>query len=41
MLKQLSSLDKVHDKVDPEVLYENVVHGYDEWVVDLVQYLLL
>ena len=41
MLKQLPSLDKVHDEVDPEVLNENVVHGYDEWVVDLVQYLLL
>jgi hypothetical protein len=41
MLKELSSLYKVHDEIDAEVFDEHIVHGNNEWVVHLIQYLLL
>lgn len=41
VLEEFTSLNEVHDKVDAEVLYEHVVHGYDEGVVNLVQNLFL
>ena len=37
MLKQLSSLDKLHDKVDPKSLSEHMLHGDDEGMLHLNQ----
>ena len=40
MLEEFTSLNEVHDKVDAEVLDEHVVHGDNEGMVNLIQYLL-
>lgn len=41
MLKQLSTLDKLHDEVDAISLLEDVIHTDNERVVDLIQNELL
>jgi hypothetical protein len=41
MLEQLSSLDKLHDKVDPESLSEHMLHRDNEGMLDLNQDKLL
>lgn len=35
--EELATLDKVHQEVDAIFVLENVVHGYDEWVLHLVE----
>ena len=35
--EELATLDEVHQEVDAIFVLENVVHGYDEWVLHLVE----
>lgn len=37
MSKQLSSFDKVHEEENSKLILEHVVHGNDEWVLNVVE----
>jgi len=41
MSKELSTFDEVHDEKDSELVLKNVVHRYNEWMVDVIKNLLL
>jgi len=41
MSEQLASLDEVHDEEDSELVLEHVIHGDNEWMLDVVEDLLL
>jgi len=38
MLKELASLDEVHDEVDAIRSLNNKINAYNEWVIDLELY---
>jgi hypothetical protein len=41
MTIQLSSLDKVHQEINPEVVLEDIVHAHHERMLHIVQDILL